>query len=97
VNITNSSWRLPIWRQAHPGFYQTGVRLDIKADETPVTVADRLAEELNPASDRGAATVACHRGRGIRVKEAEGATFRWFIDSIDGTKSFVRGVPLYAV
>ena len=28
---------------------------------------------------------------------SEGASHRWFIDPIDGTRSFVRGVPMYAV
>jgi histidinol-phosphatase len=79
------------------GYYQTGVRPDIKADESPVTVADRLAEEL--IRHRIEERYPSHAivGEEFGVKEAQGATFRWFIDPIDGTKSFVRGVPLYAV
>ena len=31
------------------------------------------------------------------MKEAAGRSHRWFVDPIDGTKSFVHGVPVYAV
>ena len=36
-------------------------------------------------------------GEEFGAKKAEGTSHRWFIDPIDGTKSFVQGVPLYAV
>ena len=36
-------------------------------------------------------------GEEYGVTEHAGAEFRWFVDPIDGTKSFVRGVPLYGV
>jgi len=79
------------------GYFQTGVRPDFKADDSPVTIADRLAEEL--IRQRIEKRYPSHAivGEELGVKESEGATFRWFIDPIDGTKSFVRGVPLYAV
>lgn len=77
--------------------FQTGVRPDFKADDTPVTVADRLAEELiRQRIERqypGHAIVGEEFGR----KEIANASHRWFVDPIDGTKSFIRGVPLYGV
>jgi myo-inositol-1(or 4)-monophosphatase len=79
------------------GYFQTGLRPEAKADATPVTVADRKAEELirSRIEERypGHAIV----GEEYGTKGSEGASHRWFIDPIDGTKSFVRGVPLYAV
>lgn len=82
------------------GYYQTGLRPDFKADDTPVTAADRAAEEFL----RG--EIEKRYPRHAIVGEEFGAsssaaaseqTFRWLIDPIDGTKSFLRGVPLYAV
>lgn len=65
-----------------------------KDDDTPVTVADRLAERLL----RRAISEA-YPGEAI-LGEEEGLSGegpdRWVIDPIDGTKSFIAGVPLYA-
>ena len=79
------------------GYFQTGVRPDVKADDTPVTIADRRAEEL--VRHRIEKRYPRHAivGEEYGTKEVGGASHRWFIDPIDGTKSFVRGVPLYAV
>jgi myo-inositol-1(or 4)-monophosphatase len=79
------------------GTYQTGVQPDIKADASPVTVADRKAEEL--IRGRIEASYPDHAivGEEFGTSEHEGASHRWFVDPIDGTKSFVQGVPLYAV
>jgi myo-inositol-1(or 4)-monophosphatase len=79
------------------GYYQIGVRPGMKADDTPVTVADRQAETL--IRQRIAARYPDHAivGEEHGVQGRENASHRWFIDPIDGTKSFVRGVPLYAV
>jgi myo-inositol-1(or 4)-monophosphatase len=78
------------------GHFQTGVRPDFKADDTPVTIADRQSEELIRAASRNNIR-ATRSGEEQGAKEVEGATHRWLIDPIDGTKAFVRGVPLYGV
>ncbi len=77
--------------------FQTGVKTDFKGDQSPVTIADRQAEEL--IRGRIERTFQRHGivGEEFGVKESEGGRHRWFVDPIDGTKSFVRGVPLYAV
>jgi myo-inositol-1(or 4)-monophosphatase len=78
--------------------YQTGVRADFKADRSPVTLADRSAEQL--VRQRIEARFPGHAiiGEEFGVSEAaQGASHRWIIDPIDGTKSFLRGVPLFAV
>jgi histidinol-phosphatase len=79
------------------GYFRTGVRPDLKADDTPVTIADRNSEQL--IRQRIETRFPGHAivGEEFGAQETEGATFRWIIDPIDGTKAFVRGVPLYAV
>ncbi|MEJ5200097.1 MAG: inositol monophosphatase family protein, partial [Anaerolineae bacterium] len=79
------------------GYFNTGVRPDFKADDTPVTVADRLAEQLIRQRIEQAYPGHAIVGEEFGVAESAGATHRWFIDPIDGTKSFMRGVPLYGV
>jgi myo-inositol-1(or 4)-monophosphatase len=78
-------------------YYQTGVQPDFKPDDTPVTVADHKAEEaIRTRIERqfpGHAIV----GEEFGLSETQASNHRWIIDPIDGTKSFVRGVPLYAV
>ena len=74
--------------------YQTGAVAQLKADQSPVTEADKRAEEI--VRTRIEAT---YPGETV-LGEEEGlkgeALDRWVIDPIDGTKSFVAGVPLYA-
>jgi myo-inositol-1(or 4)-monophosphatase len=79
------------------GYYQTGMRPDFKADDSPVTVADRQAEELIRARIESHYPSHAIVGEEYGEKAGADAAFRWLIDPIDGTKSFVRGVPLYGV
>jgi myo-inositol-1(or 4)-monophosphatase len=81
-------------------FLTDAARPEFKADDTPVTVADRRAEELIrrriAESFPGHGIVGEEFGASSGGK-AEGSEFRWIIDPIDGTKSFTHGVPLYGV
>ncbi|MFZ0548227.1 MAG: inositol monophosphatase family protein [Candidatus Promineifilaceae bacterium] len=80
------------------GYFQTGIRPDFKSDETPVTVADREAERLIRGRIEKAFPSHAIVGEEFGSAETdEGASHRWFIDPIDGTRAFVRGVPLYGV
>jgi myo-inositol-1(or 4)-monophosphatase len=79
------------------GYYQTGLRPDMKADQTPVTVADRQAEEIIRSRIEKRYPGHAIVGEEYGLKQVAGASHRWFVDPIDGTKSFLRGVPLYAV
>jgi histidinol-phosphatase len=77
--------------------FQRGVAFETKADGTPVTLADRAAET------RLRALIADTFPDDAILGEEEGSTgaanavWRWILDPIDGTRSFVHGVPLYAV
>lgn len=78
------------------GHFRTGVTPEMKADDTPVTVADRKAEGL--IRDAIVDRFPDHGILGEELGEVNpGATWRWLVDPIDGTKSFVRGLPLYGV
>src|SRR5512145_2690376 len=79
------------------GYFRAGVRPDFKQDDTPVTVADRLSEELIRRRIEERYPDHAIVGEEYGIKETQDAAFRWFVDPIDGTKSFIRGVPLYAV
>ncbi|MDF2703785.1 MAG: histidinol-phosphate phosphatase [Rubrobacteraceae bacterium] len=78
------------------GYFRTGVmRPELKPDDTPVTVADREAERLIRA--RIGARYPGHAVVGEEYGLEGDSSHRWIVDPIDGTKAFVRGVPLYGV
>jgi myo-inositol-1(or 4)-monophosphatase len=79
------------------GYYQTGLRPDLKPDDTPVTAADRAAEEFIRAEIGRKYPGHAILGEEFGDSAGQGGPFRWIIDPIDGTKSFLRGVPLYGV
>jgi len=70
------------------------LQVDTKPDLTPVTDADRAAEELVRSQ------LARVRPRDAVLGEEGGLTGggsrQWVVDPIDGTKNFVRGVPVWA-
>lgn len=74
--------------------YQTALAIESKSDGSPVTVADREAETAvrewvtRRFPDDGI------EGEELGVLRPD-ARRRWVIDPIDGTKTFVRGVPLW--
>jgi histidinol-phosphatase len=80
------------------GYFRTGVmRAELKPDDTPVTVADRGAESLIRAKIRARYPTHTVVGEEYGAEEGTDASHRWILDPIDGTKAFVRGVPLYGV
>lgn len=79
------------------GYFGTGVRPDFKADDSPVTVADKLSEEFIRGQIEQRYPSHAIVGEEYGVKEAAGVSHRWLVDPIDGTRSFIRGVPLYGV
>ncbi len=76
------------------GHFRTNIGVDSKADATPVTMADRDSE--SKMREMIAARFPDH---GI-IGEEHGsdrpnAEWVWVLDPIDGTKSFINGVPLF--
>jgi histidinol-phosphatase len=76
--------------------FRDGVTAESKKDGTPVTVADRESErELRRVIGKAFPT---HAILGEEEGESAGdAAYRWILDPIDGTKTFVAGVPLFGV
>jgi len=74
--------------------YQTSVAVETKGDGSPVTMADRNAELA--ARDWLQQRFPNDGILGEEFPEHNvGAKRRWILDPIDGTKAFVRGVPLW--
>ncbi|MFZ9091429.1 MAG: inositol monophosphatase family protein, partial [Planctomycetaceae bacterium] len=75
-------------------FRSDGLLVEAKADESPVTIADRNAETL---IREGIARLFPQDGiLGEEFDDVPGSSeYRWIIDPIDGTKPFVHGVPLF--
>ncbi|SDN25706.1 histidinol-phosphatase [Actinacidiphila guanduensis] len=75
-------------------FKAIDLKVETKPDLTPVSEADKAAEELI----RG--QLARARPRDAVLGEEYGSdghgTRRWIVDPIDGTKNYVRGVPVWA-
>jgi histidinol phosphatase-like enzyme (inositol monophosphatase family) len=77
-----------------PFFAQPGLAVEFKEDESPVTQADRGAEELM----RGliARKFPAHGIVGEEFGDVNaGAEFSWVLDPIDGTKAFAAACPLF--
>ncbi len=77
-----------------PLFGRKDVAVELKTDLTPVTLADRGAEELMRALI--AKKFPAHGVIGEELgRDRPDAEFVWVLDPVDGTKSFVTGVPLF--
>jgi histidinol-phosphatase len=77
-------------------YFDTDVAVEWKGDHSPVTVADREAERLLRQTLGEAFPADGFLGE--EYGDAPGSSgFRWVLDPIDGTRSFVRGIPLWAV
>ncbi len=75
---------------------ESGLGLEIKGDDTPVTIADKEGEQIIRR------LVSRHFPDHSVLGEEMGTTpghadYRWIIDPIDGTKSFIHGVPMWGV
>lgn len=79
------------------GYFNTSTSIDFKADNTPVTIADRKAEQLIRSRIEKVYPDHAIVGEEFGVSNNEDSGYRWIIDPIDGTKSFIKGVPLYSV
>ena len=75
-------------------YFRTGVSVESKKDASPVTIADREAEELMRES-----IMRNYPGHGILGEEFgsinQDAEHQWILDPIDGTKSFICGAVTF--
>lgn len=77
-------------------YFRSRLTVDRKSDRSPVTVADRETEQLI----RGEISRRYPEHGVLGEEHGEtnpGVDLTWIVDPIDGTKSFIRGIPLYTV
>ncbi len=74
-------------------FRAADLQVETKPDQTPVTEVDRAVEETIREL-----VAASGRGEGVHGEEFgdDGGDAKWFVDPIDGTKAYLRGVPVWA-
>jgi histidinol-phosphatase len=76
-------------------YFDGSFTVEWKSDLSPVTVADRETEQLLRQTLLSAFPQDGFLGE--ESGDTPGSSgFRWIIDPIDGTRSFVRGIPLWA-
>jgi inositol-phosphate phosphatase / L-galactose 1-phosphate phosphatase / histidinol-phosphatase len=75
-------------------YFRTNIPTQLKADDSPVTLADQQTERVLRDMIR-----ARYPDHGIYGEEEglenEQAEWRWVIDPIDGTKAFLAGIPTF--
>ena len=76
-------------------YFDRDLAVEWKQDDSPVTVADREAESLLRSTLTRAFPADGFLGE-EHGEQPGSSGFRWIIDPIDGTRSFVRGVPIWA-
>jgi histidinol phosphatase-like enzyme (inositol monophosphatase family) len=78
-----------------------GVRFETKADGSPVTIADRAAEEFMRREIAKRCPQDAILGEemgetpGAGGESGTGENIRWVLDPIDGTRAFTHGIPLF--
>jgi len=89
------SWLKPAEAEILQFFRNKDISVEKKSDLSPVTIADRNAEEILRSK-----IARDFPGHGIIGEEfgeeRSSAEWVWTIDPIDGTRSFIRGLPLFA-
>jgi histidinol-phosphatase len=90
----DAAWQAGRLTLAH---FQTALAVDWKEDRSPVTVADRGAEKLLRGLISERFPHHAILGEEMGGERDTDDPHRWIIDPIDGTQSFISGVPLYGV
>lgn len=76
-------------------YYNDTIRYTLKKDQSPVTLADQEAEQI--IKDTIRASFPTHAFLGEETgKDVSGSEYLWIIDPIDGTKNYLRKIPLFA-
>lgn len=76
-------------------YWHSGVAVELKPDATPVTVADREAEQAIRRILRATLPQAAIYGEEFGL-DGEPGGLLWLVDPLDGTKSFVRRTPFFS-
>ena len=76
-------------------YWRRGVEVEIKSDATPVTIADREAEQAIRAVLAPALPGAAMYGEEVGL-DGDRDGLLWLVDPLDGTKSFLRRTPFFS-
>jgi histidinol-phosphatase len=76
-------------------YFRSDLQVDLKADQSPVTAADRTAEQIIVDRLRRQFPEYGFLGEEFGAQQGQTDT-RWIIDPIDGTQNFIRGIPYFA-
>jgi myo-inositol-1(or 4)-monophosphatase len=76
--------------------FRTDLAVEAKRDGSPVTAADREAETLLRRLIESRFPDHAVVGEELGATDKD-STHRWYLDPIDGTRSYIRGVPLFGV
>jgi len=76
-------------------YWHRGVEVELKSDATPVTIADREAEQAIRQILQAALPEAAIYGEEFGLEGKQGGLL-WLVDPLDGTKSFVRRTPFFS-
>lgn len=79
--------------------FKRGVEVEMKPDNTPVTLADKECEKLirEMISSRFPDDALLGEEEGESNPDAAKSKRKWIIDPIDGTYNFARGIPVFSV
>lgn len=75
-------------------YINTTITVELKSDQSPVTVADKEAEAVIISTIQNAFPDHGFLGEETGLTR-ERAEYVWVIDPIDGTKNYIRGVPIF--
>jgi len=75
-------------------YYSGEIRSELKGDETPVTAADREAEKVIAETIKS--KFPKHSILGEESGKSGSSEYTWIIDPIDGTKNYIRKIPMFA-
>lgn len=76
-------------------YFRSDLQVDTKADQSPVTAADRAAEQIIVDRLRRQFPEYGFLGEEFGAQPGQ-IDARWIIDPIDGTQNFIRGIPYFA-
>ena len=75
-------------------YYTGDIEVELKADETPVTLADRGAEHIIRETIKKAFPDHGFLGEEYGIEEGD-SPYVWIIDPIDATKNYIRKIPIF--
>lgn len=75
-------------------YYTGDIEVELKEDETPVTIADRGAEKVIRETIKQAFPDHGFLGEEFGIEEGN-SPYVWIIDPIDATKNYIRKIPIF--